>query len=512
MLCSKFPSLHTVFLAFTFIPTSSAQHYGVPNTKSSNLPIALAELRIVEDTASAPSNRSRSSSVCSVTSAVLSPSRALTSMSSTSSLGSVIPTSERFSKLLAEEIISTEIGNVALSTRTPPSPSPFLFGNKSSSTTECNVVESIDDDMTPRATEFAISSHRHSDSTSVQVKTRRRPSALALVLPQEIVSVCLQLAIGVSPYVPSDTEVSVSVCSLPSPTTFIPTSCQPSSYVPLVSSSAVASSTSSTKSITSTTSSFPFSRARAGSRVMLTSPLPGPPPSSPLPPLPNLTAQNLDVITSQNAPVSLPPISRTPSKRTHAPVRTDSPLSTVAAPPSPGSLRLPSCLSWGATGRMLVSLPSSLPSPPSSPSKIPRFETWCASGRVWPGISLKSSALVEFDFIWFSGVVACCITHTGITCLDVAECTMQAFTSGLPSLIREEHDLQPARIKRLFGKQEIEALEHTRMEFGDLGSGLGISNDTSSNKTSTQLQCPPTPSTRAQCTPLTAGVDSKQWR
>ncbi|KAG1765234.1 hypothetical protein EDD22DRAFT_881182 [Suillus occidentalis] len=378
-----------------------------------------AEDCAVEDIASAPSNRSRSSSVCSVTSAVLSPSRALTSMSSTSSLGSVIPTSERFSKLLAEEIISTETGNVALSTRTPPSPSPvtrsrlsptkmahsppaprsprsprsplqFLFGNKSSSNnrampsadvmekwpgtsaTECNIVESIADDVTPRATEFAILSHRSSDST-VQVKTRRRPSALALVLPpQEIVSLCLQPAIGVSPYVPSDTEGSVSVCSFPSPTTSIPTSCQPSSYVPLVSSSAVASSTCSTKSIASTTSSFPFSRARAGSRVMLTPPLPGPPPSSPLPPLPNLTAQNFDVITPPNAPVPLPPINRTPSKRTRTPVRTESPLSTVAAPPSPGSLRLPSRLSWGATGRMVVPLPSSLPSPPSSPSKVGR--------------------------------------------------------------------------------------------------------------------------------------------
>lgn len=41
---------------------------------------------------------------------------------------------------------------------------------------------------------------------------------------------------------------------------------------------------------------------------------------------------------------------------------------------------------------------------------------------------------------------------------------------------------------------------------------LGISNDTSSIKTSTQLQCPPTPSMRTQCTPLAAGVVSKAHR
>ncbi|KAG1746893.1 hypothetical protein EDB19DRAFT_1688175 [Suillus lakei] len=374
-----------------------------------------AEDHAVEGTASVPSNRSRSSSV---TSAVLSPSRALTSMSSTSSLGSVVPTSERFSKHLAEEIVYTETGNVALGTRKSPSSSPvatahsrlfpmqlahfppaprsplqLLFGNKSSSSivpntcrgattsadvmekrsdasaTECNVVESTDDDITPRATEFAISSHRRSDST-VQAKTRRRPSALTLVLPQEIASLCLQPAIGVSPHVPSDTEGSISVCSLPSPTSSIPTSCQPSSYVPSVSSSALASSTCSTKSATSTTSSFPWSRARAGSRSMLTPPLPGPPPSSPLPPLPTLTVQDPDVFTPSNAPVPLP--TATPSKRTRTPVRTSSPSGTVAIPPSPGSLRLPSRLSWGATGRIVVPLPSSLPSPPSSPSKVGR--------------------------------------------------------------------------------------------------------------------------------------------
>ncbi|KAG1814395.1 uncharacterized protein BJ212DRAFT_369393 [Suillus subaureus] len=369
-----------------------------------------AEEHAVEDITSVPSNRSRSSSVCSVTSAILSPSRALTSMSSTSSLGSVIPTSERFSKHLAE-VVCTGTGNVALSTRRSSSPSPaattrsrlspmqmalpptprsprsplqLLFGNRLSSSntcrgamtgvdtmekwsgtsaTECNVVESIDD-ITPRATEFAISSHRSSDST-VQAKTRRRPSALTLVLPaQEIASLCLQPAIGASPHVPSDTEGSVSVCSLSSPTTSVSTSCQLSSHVPSASSSAHASSTS--------TTSFPWSRARAGSRSMLTPPLPGPPPSSPLPPLPILTVLNSNIVTPPNALVPLPTINPTPSKCARTPVRPDSPSGTVAIPPSPGSLRLPSRLSWGATGRTVVPLPSSLPSPPSSPSKIGR--------------------------------------------------------------------------------------------------------------------------------------------
>ncbi|KAG2134585.1 uncharacterized protein EDB93DRAFT_1254473 [Suillus bovinus] len=367
-----------------------------------------AEDQPVEDIPSVLLNRSRSSSGCSVTSAVLSPSRALTSMSSTSSLGSVIPTSERLSKHLAEVVASTEIGNVALSTRrspspvattrsrlspiqtayfppTPRSPLQLLFGIKSSpsntcrgpmtspdvmeigsdtSAIECNVVEPIDDNATPRATGFAISSHRSSDST-VQSKTRRRPSALTLVLPpQEIASLCLQPAVGASPHVPSDTESSVSACSLPSPTASIP-SCQPSSRIPSASPSAPRSST-------STNSSFPWSRARAGSRSILTPPLPGPPPSSPLPPLPTLTAPNSDVITPPNAPVPLPTINPTPSKCARTPVRTDSPLGTVAIPPSPGSLRLPSRLSWGATGRIVVPLPSSLPSPPSSPSKVGR--------------------------------------------------------------------------------------------------------------------------------------------
>ncbi|KAG1829401.1 hypothetical protein EV424DRAFT_426501 [Suillus variegatus] len=360
-----------------------------------------AEEHTVEDISSVPLNRSRSSSGCSVTSAILSPSRALTSMSSTSSLGSVIPTSERFSKRLAE---CMETGNVALSARrspspthsrlspiqtahfppTPRSPLQLLFGNKSSSSntckgattstdatemgsgtpvTECNVVESIDDNVTPRATGFTILSNRSSDST-VQAKTRRRPSALTLILPpQEIASLCLQPAVGALPHVPSDTEGSISTCSLPSPTSSIPTSCQLSSYVPSASSSAPRSST-------STTSSFPWSRARAGSRSMLTPPLPGPPPSSPLPPLPALTARNSDVITPPNAPVPLPTTNPTSSKRARTPVRTDSPPGTVVIPPSPGSLRLPSRLSWGATGRIVIPLPSSLPSPPSSPSKI----------------------------------------------------------------------------------------------------------------------------------------------
>ncbi|KAG2342676.1 hypothetical protein BDR05DRAFT_963898 [Suillus weaverae] len=340
-----------------------------------------AEDHAVEDITGIPSNRSRSSSVCT-----------LTSMSSTSSLGSVIPTSER--------VVCTETAHVTLIATTrsrlspiqmahfpsaPRSPLQLLTtcrGAMSSadvmdkwtgtSATECNDVESIGDNITPRATEFAISSHRRSDST-VQAKTRRRPSALTLVLPpQEIASLCLQPAIGVSPHVPSDTEGSVSACSLPSPTASIPTSCQPSSYVPSVSSSALASSTSSTKSTTSITSSFPWSRARTGSRSMLTPPLPGPPPSSPLPPLPTLTAQNSDVVTPPNAPLPLPSINPTPSKRARTPVRTDSPSGTVAIPSSPGSLRLPSRLSWGATGRIVVPLPSSLPSPPSSPSKVGR--------------------------------------------------------------------------------------------------------------------------------------------
>ncbi|KAG1779683.1 hypothetical protein EV702DRAFT_1195057 [Suillus placidus] len=93
---------------------------------------------------------------------------------------------------------------------------------------------------------------------------------------------------------------------------------------------------------------------------------------------------------------------------------------------------------------------------------------------------------VEYMF----GVVACCITHTSITRLDVAKCTMQVnattikvLTSGLATCIREEgardietvktpwknmkHDLRPAKAKRLSGKQEIEALEHAGMEFVD---------------------------------------------
>ncbi|KAG2361897.1 hypothetical protein BDR07DRAFT_1485355 [Suillus spraguei] len=355
----------------------------------------------VEDIASVPSSRPRSSSVCSVTSAILSPSRTLTSMSSTSSLGSVIPTSERFSKHLAE-IACTDAGNTVLSTRRSPPPSPvstsrsrlspmqmghfpptprsplkLLFGSKPSSSkgattkadvterqsgtsaTECSVVESTND-FTPQATEFAISSHRRSDST-VQAKARRRPSALTLLLPpQEIVSLCLQPAIGVSPYVPSDTEGSVSAWSLSSPTTSTATSCQLSSYGPSASSNALASST-------SITSSFPWSHSQANSRSMLTPPLPGPPPNSPLPPLPTLMAQN--IITPPNAPVPLPTINPTPSKCTRTLVRTNSSSGTAAIPPSPGSLRLPSRLSWGATGRMVVPLPSSLPSPPSTPSK-----------------------------------------------------------------------------------------------------------------------------------------------
>ncbi|KAG1839622.1 hypothetical protein DFJ58DRAFT_103662 [Suillus subalutaceus] len=385
-----------------------------------------AEDHAVEDIARVPSNRSRSSSICSVTSAVLSPSRTLTSVSSTSSLGSVIPTSERFSKHLAE-VVCTETGksHAAFSTRRSPSPSPvgtrlspmqmvhfpptprsplqLLFGNKSSSSntckgamtsvdvmekwsgasaTECNVIES----STPRATEFAISSHRRSDST-VQAKTRRRPSALTLVLPQEIASLCLQPAIGVSPYVPSDTEGSLSACSLSSPTTSIPTSCQPSSHVPSASSNTLASSI-------STTSSFPWSRARASSRSMLTPPLPGPPPCSPLPPLPPLTAQKSDVITPPNAPVPLPTINPTPSKCARTPVRPSSPSGTVAIPPSPGSLRLPSRLSWGATGRTVVPLPSNLPSPPSSPSKVGRKRELSSCSATNNGLSNAASPVL----------------------------------------------------------------------------------------------------------------------
>ncbi|KAG1741794.1 uncharacterized protein EDB91DRAFT_315036 [Suillus paluster] len=395
-------------MAFTWrLPRLSPQR---SRSAKDNAPEGVASVPV------GPSNRSRSSSV---TSAVPSPSRPLTSMSSTSSLGSVIPTSERFLKHDTEEIVCTEAGNVATSTRRSPSPSPvaiahsrlfptqmayfppaprsplqLLFGNKSlsivpttgggamssadvvekrsdTSVAECTDVESIDDDITPRATEFTIPPHRRSDST-VQAKQRRRPSALTLVLPpQETTSLCLRPAIGVSPHVPSDTDGSVSTCSLPSPTLSIPTSCQPSSYVSSVLSSALASSTSSIQSPTSTTSCFPWSRARAGSRSMQTPPLPGPPPSCPLPPTPALAAQNPDFLTPQNMQVPLPTVNPSPSKHIRTSVLTGSPSGTLAClpPPSPGSLRLPSRLSWGATGRMVVPLPSSLPSPPSSPSK-----------------------------------------------------------------------------------------------------------------------------------------------
>ncbi|OAX37014.1 hypothetical protein K503DRAFT_867166 [Rhizopogon vinicolor AM-OR11-026] len=364
-----------------------------------------------------PSNRSRSSSAASAAQA---PQRTLTSMSSSSSLGSIIPASERIFNQVTEEGVHTQSENVASTSlpshslspfpivhhqlsptqmihfpSAPRSPLQFLFGSKSSlclvpraitrEPTNSDVVgrgpgtsaseymdsESSDDNSTPRATEFAVSSHRHSGST-IQAKQRRRPSALTLILPQEHSSLCLQPAIGATPHVPSDTEssMSASAWSISSPTMSIPTSSQlsptsPASYNPL------ASPVSSMKSPTST-SSFPWSRARSGSRSMQTPPLPGPPPSCPLPPPPTLSAQ--DSHTPSNPPKPLPTVSPSPSKRSRTPVRSSSPTGIVTCIPSssPGSLRLPSRLSWGATGRIVVPASSSLPSPPSSPSKAGR--------------------------------------------------------------------------------------------------------------------------------------------
>jgi hypothetical protein len=332
-------------------------------------------------------------------------------MSSTSSLGSMLPASERVFKYDPEGV-HLDTGNVASTTlrpqqssqfsaahpqlsparmthvpSAPRSPLQLLFGSKSSSSlvlravtreytnmekspgtsvSQSKGVESSDDDITPRATEFAVSSNRHSGST-IQAEQRRRPSALTLVLPQENASVCLQPAIGVTPHVPSDTESSASMCSLPSPTTSIFASSQPT-QIPQASSSALTSPTPSTKSPNSMTSSFPWSRARSGSRSMQTPPLPGPPPSCPLPLPPPVSAQVLT--TPSKSQIPLPVATPSPSKRSRTPVRDGSPSGIVAClPSSPGSLRLPSRLSWGATGRAVIPLSSSLPSPPSSPSK-----------------------------------------------------------------------------------------------------------------------------------------------
>ena len=323
----------------------------------------------------------------------------------------MIPPSECIFKHVAEDSVNMETENVVSTTlrpqpstssaiahlsptqmvqfpsapRSPRSPLRLLFGSKSSSNlaaraisrqrvssgaekspgtpvAELKDVESSDDDTTPRATDFPIPpSHKHSGST-IQARQRRRPSTLTLILPQEIVPLCLQPAVGATPHVPSDTESSLSTCSLPSPTTPY--------HVPRASSSALvlASPTSSTKSPTSATSTFPWSRARSGSRSMQTPQLPGPPPRCPLPPPPTLSTQ--EFCTPSNTQSPLPPVSPSPSKRSRTPVRSPSPSGMVTCGPSPsiGSLRLPSRLSWCATGRAVIPA-SSLPSPPSSPSK-----------------------------------------------------------------------------------------------------------------------------------------------
>ncbi|KAF9221264.1 hypothetical protein BS17DRAFT_810149 [Gyrodon lividus] len=262
-------------------------------------------------------------------------------------------------------------------------------------------AESSEDDPTPRATSFGARAIVpppvfHSDSTLAQ---RRRPQGLSLVLPPQHCDILsLRPAVGVTPHVPSETDCSMSTSHASSPTSPFPhsssltslsmrSSISVASQPPAPPSSPLRSPTSATPSeITphsasvSSVGSFPWGRARAGSRSMKSPPLPRPPPTGPLPavptpssippvpPLPPLL-KKMSMKRSQQLPIS------SPTRPTLAGAAPPTSIAVATPPASPGSLRLPSRLSWLGTGRAVVAPSSSLPSPPASPtrsSKSPR--------------------------------------------------------------------------------------------------------------------------------------------
>ncbi|KIJ60561.1 hypothetical protein HYDPIDRAFT_32189 [Hydnomerulius pinastri MD-312] len=280
------------------------------------------------------------------------------------------------------------------------SPESSLAGcTRESTDTSMTLTETefSDDDPTPRATTFgALAMDPPSSGSLAQ---RRRSQALALIMPSRTCrTLSIRPAVGVSPHVPSEMYGSLTSTSscLSSPTSSRPhsssltsMSTRSSSSVALrprkrsssppksPTTSATPSDTRTSKSASvSSLNSFPWGRARAGSRSMKSPPLPGPPPTGPLPavptpssvppvpPLPPLLKQKSFKIPSQ-LPISSPTraaFSGTPSTSM-----------AVATPPSPpGSLRLPSRLSWVGAGRAVVAPSSTLPSPPASPTKSPK--------------------------------------------------------------------------------------------------------------------------------------------
>ncbi|KIJ14822.1 hypothetical protein PAXINDRAFT_169510 [Paxillus involutus ATCC 200175] len=243
--------------------------------------------------------------------------------------------------------------------------------------------EFSDDDPTPRATSFGArvpfsSAVSQADSSLAR---RRRSQGLSLVLPpQHCNAFSLRPAIGVTPHVPSDADSSMTASFMSSPTSSRPhsssvASMSTRSLVSVASQSHVPppSPTSATPSemvatpnsaSVSSLGSYPWGRPRVGSRSPKSPPSPRPPPTGPLPALPTSSSiPPKSMIMPQQLPIS------SPTRPTFAGAAPPTSIAVATPPSSPGSLRLPSRLSWFGTGRTVISASSCLPSPPASPPR-----------------------------------------------------------------------------------------------------------------------------------------------
>ncbi|KIK80531.1 hypothetical protein PAXRUDRAFT_231486 [Paxillus rubicundulus Ve08.2h10] len=253
--------------------------------------------------------------------------------------------------------------------------------------------EFSDDDPTPRATSFGTRftvspAVVHSDWTLAR---RKRSQCLSLVLPpRHCNTFSLRPAVGVTPHVPSDADSSVAASLMSSPTSPRPhtssvasmstrslVSVASQSHVSLpLPTSATLSEMVATPNSASVTSlgSYPWGRTRGASRSPKSPPSPRPPPTGPLPALP--TSSSIPPVPplppflrkkSMSMPQQLPISS--PTRPTFAGAAPPTSIAVATPPASPGSLRLPSRLSWFATGRAVIAASSCLPSPPASPPR-----------------------------------------------------------------------------------------------------------------------------------------------